>query len=113
VGFDPVFQLMVNRTESQLAFQGFERGFDLGQLHVSVPQHGRILGHQIGSQQVVPVSQLGLPQLVLVQGEGETLARYRFAFFGEAEGHETVGPACLLLGGPIRNSNRSRGGQLD
>ena len=61
----PMLQLMIDRPNAQIALQTFERRFDLRQLHVAIPQHGRIFRHKVGAQQIVAVSQLGSFNLAL------------------------------------------------
>ena len=73
-------QRMINRTQAQLAFQRLERCFDLRQLYIALPQHGRILFHQIGAQQILSILQLGCFQFGLVYLETKTGTRDRFAF---------------------------------
>jgi len=67
VRFHSMFQLMVYRTNTQVALQAFEGRFDLRQLHVSIPQYGWIFGYQVRAQQIVAIPQLGLFQFGFVQ----------------------------------------------
>src|SRR5712691_5414393 len=53
-----MFQLMVDRSNAQIALQTFESRFDLCQLHVSIPQYGWIFGYQVRAQQIVAIPQL-------------------------------------------------------
>ncbi len=68
-GVRPVLELMMDGADSQFSFQASEDGFDLGQLHVTLPQQGWIFGHHVGAQQIVAVSQFRLPELVAVYFE--------------------------------------------
>ena len=77
---------------------GLERRFDLGELEVEFPQHGGILARQVRPQQIVPVAEFGLLQLVFVQLEREGLARDGFALLGEENADKAEGPPRLLLG---------------
>ncbi len=63
-----------------------------------MPQHGGILARQVRPQQIVPVAEFGLLQLVFIQFEREGLARDGFALLGQVNAHETEGPPGLLLG---------------
>ena len=48
------------------ALHGSERSVDLRQLYVTLPKHCRILYDHVGAQQIMPVAQLGLLQLLFV-----------------------------------------------
>ena len=72
----PLLQLMMDRPDTQIALQAFERCFDLRQLHVSIPQHRRIFRHKVCAQKIMAVTQLGLFQLHLVQLKRESCSRH-------------------------------------
>jgi hypothetical protein len=54
--FDPFFQLVKDRPQTQIIFQVFEGRFDLRQLNIELPQAGRLLAGEIAAQQVAPFS---------------------------------------------------------
>src|SRR6266403_6031190 len=54
--FDPLFQLVKDRSQAQVIFQVFESRFDLRQLNIELPQAGRRLAGEITAQQVAPFS---------------------------------------------------------
>ena len=43
VGFNPMFQPVENRSQTQIILEVFERRFDLRQLNIELPQPGRVL----------------------------------------------------------------------
>ena len=63
VGFDAVVELMVDRPQTQIAFQFLEGLLNLDELDVILPQQGRIGGREIGAQQVATFPAPGLPEL--------------------------------------------------
>jgi hypothetical protein len=52
VGFDPGVELVADRAQIQIVFEGFESGFHFGELDVKVPKFGGLGLWHIGSQQV-------------------------------------------------------------
>jgi hypothetical protein len=52
VRFDTMLKLVVDRAELQIVHEILERGLDLDELDIELPQLGRILVVQIGAQQV-------------------------------------------------------------
>src|ERR1035441_10775994 len=52
----PMFQLMTDGPDAQLAFQRAEHTLDLGQLHVARPQHRGIFAGEVAAQQIVAVT---------------------------------------------------------
>src|SRR5258708_962611 len=88
-----MLQLMMDRPDAQIALQAFERRFDLRQLHVSIPQHGRIFRHQVRAQQIVAVTPLGLFQPGLIQLKSERLARHFLRSLRQVDFHESEKPA--------------------
>jgi hypothetical protein len=71
VGFDAVLKLVVDRAELQIVLEILERGLDLDELNVELPQLGGILAAQIGAQQIAPLSAACLSEFVAVEREGE------------------------------------------
>ena len=67
VRLHPMLQLMVDRTNPQIALQTFEGRFDLCELHVAVPQDSGIFGYQVRAQQIVAIAQLRFFELGLVE----------------------------------------------
>ena len=53
VGLDAGIGLMKNGAQGQVTFEIAEDGFDLGELQVTLPEDGRVLGREIGAQQVM------------------------------------------------------------
>jgi len=45
VSFHALLQLMIDRTQSQFAFEGFEGRLNLGELDVAFPQHRGVFTH--------------------------------------------------------------------
>jgi len=68
VRFDAVLKVMV---DLQIVLEVLERGFDLDELDVELPQLGRILVAQIGAEQIAPLAGSYLSQLVAVERKGE------------------------------------------
>src|SRR5215471_19268969 len=54
VRFDAVLKLMVDRAELQIVLEILERGLDLDELDIELPQMSRLSGAQIGAQQIAP-----------------------------------------------------------
>jgi len=52
VCFDAILKLVEDRTELQIILEIFERGLNLDELDVELPQHCRILGAQISAKQI-------------------------------------------------------------
>ena len=67
VGFDPVFELVMNRPEGKVAFEVFESFFDLSQEHVELPEHCRIAVAEVASQQVPAFAPPDLTEFVFSQ----------------------------------------------
>ena len=101
----PMLQLMVDRANAQIALQTFEGRFDLRQLHVAIPQHGRIFRHQVRAQQIVAVTQFGLFQLGLVELKGERLPRHFLARLGRLIFTNPKARPTSVLAAPTRISN--------
>jgi len=53
MSFDVMFDLVVDRAHSPIAFEVFKRFFDLGKQHIKFPNFGRIFGTHIRTQQVI------------------------------------------------------------
>jgi len=49
VRFDAVLKLVVDRAELQIVLEILERGLDLNELDIELPQMGRLSGAQIGA----------------------------------------------------------------
>jgi hypothetical protein len=72
VRFDAVLKLVVDRAELQIVLEILERGLDLDELDIELPQLGGILVTQIGAQQIAPFAAARLSQLVAVEREAES-----------------------------------------
>src|SRR6266566_4178955 len=92
VRIHPTLQLMVDRSNAQIALQTFEGRFDLRQLHVSIPQYRWIFGYQVRAQQIVAIPELSFFQLDLVELKCERLPRHRLARLGQVDLHESESP---------------------
>jgi hypothetical protein len=66
---------------------------DLRQLHVAVPQHRGIFGHQVGAQHIVTIPQLSFLQLGLVELKDEGLPRHLLSRRGQVDVHESESPS--------------------
>ena len=89
---------MVNRPETQLAFEGTEGGFNVGQLNVAGPQHRGVLRRQIGAQQIVAIAPLSLLQLDRIDAEMKRRARDRFGRRRQYQRDEAERTARLFFG---------------
>src|SRR6266498_2281294 len=94
-----MLQLMVDRPNTKITLQAFERRFDLRQLHVSIPQHGRIFRHQIRPYQIVTVTQFSLFQPGLVELKRERLPCYFLRVLRQVDFHESESPPRIRFGG--------------
>ena len=45
--FDPLLQLVVDRSQSEIVLEGFERRLDLDQLNVELPQLGGVFDRTV------------------------------------------------------------------
>ena len=71
VRFDPLGSVMVDGPKIQVALLGAERFLDEDQLHVATTNQLRVVGAEVGAQQIpaLPVAQAA--QFLPVEGEGE------------------------------------------
>ena len=92
-------QLMMDRPDTQIAFQTFEGRFDLGQLHVAIPQYGRILRHQVRPQQIVTVTHFGLFQPGLVELKRKRFFRHFLIRLRQIDFHESESSPSIGFGG--------------
>src|SRR4029077_6211828 len=81
MGLDAALDVVLDRTDSQLAFEGTKGSFHFGKLHVLTPEGVGIHGIEIGAQQISALTQLGSPQARLVPRPQEPAA----AVFNHAE----------------------------
>src|ERR1035441_4990711 len=110
----PMFQLMTDGPDAQLAFQRAEHTLDLGQLHVARPQHRGIFAGEVAAQQIVAVTLLGGFQfgLVHLKREGlasDSLARCRHLNLHEPESRSEerrVGKECRSRWSPYHSKKR-------
>src|SRR5260370_2603949 len=71
VGFDPLFVLMEDRTDRQVAFEIAEPLFDGDELRVVLPElRGIILG-EIGAQQIATFTPPGYHHFLAIEREAE------------------------------------------
>jgi len=56
MGLDAVVELVVDRSDGEIAFQFLEGLLDLGELDVEPPQVGRIIVAEIGAQQIASLA---------------------------------------------------------
>ena len=60
MGLDAVVELVVDRSDGEIAFQLLEGLLDLGELNVKPPQAGRVIVLQVAAQQVAAFAPPGL-----------------------------------------------------
>ena len=60
VGLDTMVELVMDRSDGEIAFQFLEGLFDLGELDVEPPQAGRIVLAEVGAQQIAALAPPGL-----------------------------------------------------
>ena len=75
MGIGAMFELMIDRSNSQFRLQRSKHALDLRQLHITRPQHRRIFAGEIAAQQIVPIPLLGRLELRLVGVKRERRAR--------------------------------------
>ena len=73
--------------------------FDLGELHVVLPERRGVFVGQVRAQQVAALPPAGLPEPVPPQADGEGLRGDRLAGGGHADVDQRPGPAGGLFGG--------------
>ena len=78
----PMFELMMDRADSEFTLQRTKHALDLRQLHIAGPQHRRVFACEIAAQQLVPVALLRGVQFLFVHGKREGLFRNRFVLSG-------------------------------
>ena len=72
MGFDPMFQLMVNGAQAQIVLEIFEGRFHFGQLDVKLPEFFRRSPRDhVAAQQVTAFAFARLAQFVFAQSEGQ------------------------------------------
>jgi hypothetical protein len=103
VGLDPVLVMVVDRTDRQVVLQLLEGLLDLSELHIEGPQLSRIVGHQVGAQQVTPLAPAHLPQFAPVKAIHQSsrllLVRRLPGVLGQGDADQACGPSRLLPGG--------------
>ena len=67
VGFDALFQLVIDRAQSQIVLEVLEGRLDLDQLDIELPQLGGLLPAQIGAQEIAAFAPPHLPQLLAIE----------------------------------------------
>ena len=74
MAFAALLDLMVDRTQAEFGFEGTERGFDIGQLHIGAPQRFAVEAKIVAAQRVV-ARQIGaalrLRVVARLNGSGE------------------------------------------
>src|SRR5712671_7190802 len=83
-----MFQLMIDGTYAEFALERSEDRFDLGQLHVTGPQHAGISCAKVGAQQVMSVAPFRLLEFFLIYTKLEGLARDLLTFLWYLHLHE-------------------------
>lgn len=71
MGFDAVFELVVDGTNGGVAFEFFEGLFDFGELEVVFPKFSRIAAAQIRAQQITSFTAAGQTQFLAIKVAGE------------------------------------------
>jgi hypothetical protein len=74
VRFDAVLKLVVNWSELQIVLEILERGLNLDELDIELPQMGWISVAQIGAQQIAPFAAECPTQLLSVEREAKVAA---------------------------------------
>lgn len=96
---DSVLALMEDRANRKILLEFLECLFDLGQLHVVLPQRrGVFLGH-VGAQQVTAFTLPDPAKPVPPQAVGETGRGEAFFGPGDIYCNQIPGPARFLFGG--------------
>ena len=98
-------QLMIQRTDTQLALHGFKGRFDLCQLHIALPEHRGILTHEVRTEQIVAILQLRRYELCSVDAKLKAVARHRLAFARELQVQETKALPASFRAAPMRNNS--------
>jgi len=92
--------VVADRAQAQVAFQGLEDAFDLAQLQVAFPERSGLLAGAKGAQQGVAVACLSLLQFIFEQFKFEGAGVHRRARFGQGDLHE----APRAAGGFVRGA---------
>ena len=96
---DPGFALMEDRADREVVLELLEGLFDLGELHIVLPERRGVFVGQVRAQQVAALPLAGLPEPVPPQADGEGLRGDRLAGGGHADVDQRPGPAGGLFGG--------------
>jgi len=91
--------LVMNGSDGQIVLQSAKDRFDLRELNLVSPQHGRIFPAKIRAQQIMTFAAKGLPELVLSQGEGERLRVDRLLRLRHLHFHQVIDATRLGFGG--------------
>src|SRR3974390_131737 len=86
-------QVMIQRTDTQLAFHGLKGRLDLCQLYIALPKRRGILAHEVRTEQIVAILQLRRQELWSVDAKPKAVARHRLAFARELQVQETKSAA--------------------
>ena len=89
----------MNGSDGQIVLQSAKDRFDLRELNLVSPQHGRIFPAKIRAQQIMTFAANGLPELVLSQGEGERLGVDRLLRLRHLHFHQVIDATRLGFGG--------------
>ena len=91
--------LVMNGSDGQIVLQSAKDRFDLRELNLVSPQHGRIFPAKIRAQQIMTFAAKGLPELVLSQGEGERLRVDQLLRLRHLHFHQVIDATRLGFGG--------------
>ena len=108
VRLDPFLALLEDRPEGEVVLGFLERLLDLGEPRVVPPQRGGVLAGQVGAQQIPALAASRPTQPVAPQREAEGLRGHGLVRRGQADLHQVVGAARLLLRGAELGSSSSR-----
>ena len=97
--FDTTIEAMINRSQSEIAFECAECSFDLGQLDIASPQHRRVFGGEIGTQQIMPVAVFGLAEFHAIHLDAESSASDWLTLGGDRHLDEAEGASSFFLRG--------------
>src|SRR3954452_14998893 len=92
----PMFELMINGSDPEFAFQRPENALDLRQLHITCPQDRGVFAGEVAAQQIVSVALLGGFELCLVGVKREGRARDFLVFLRKLNLHEPEGSSCIF-----------------
>ena len=92
VRLDPGFALMEDRADREVVLELLEGLFDLGELHIVLPERRGVFVGQVRAQQVAALPPASLPEPVPPQADGEGFRGDRLAGDGARRCRPTPRP---------------------